>query len=1032
MKKLTTTLGILLLWVGAGMAQTITGTVTDENSGETIPGVNITVKGTTTGTSTDGNGDYQLQVSSLQDTLAFSFVGYQTQEVAVDGRTNIDIALEPQIYEADELVVSGYQTQRKVDVTGSITVVETEDLENSTSSNPVKSLQGRVPGMFVSTSGDPSGEATVRIRGVNTLNNNDPLYIIDGTPTKESAFDVLNPEDIESMQVLKDASSAAIYGSRASNGVIIVTTKQAAKDQLEFNYSSKVTSSRYINKPQLLNTRERARVQWQATVNDGLDPSNIQNAEYDWERNADGRAILNSITIPDYIAEGYPSSNTDWYDAITRPGTIQEHNLSMSTGGANGGAFLSLRYYENKYIAKFRGFEKISARINSSHEFLDGRLEIGENLTISNGIDKGYKGNRAYSRSIELRPILPVRTEDGSYSGPPTGAFVDGMNTVMRLDHNKWDRTDGVNIFGNIYANVSLLDELTLNTNIGLDWSKDKIRDIQRRYQTGFLNNPTNSLGHTKSENVNLNLNSTLQYELNLNKHNANLMAGIEYISNRYSRNSAIIEDFALEQLDYFIEDAGSGAQRVNGTRTGYSLLSYFGKINYAYNRKYLATITLRYDGSSRFGSNNRFAAFPSASVGWRLSNEKFINNNLSFVSNLKLRLGWGRTGNQAISNTARFAIYDVHYGADQFSYSPYHALNGTAYDLSGQDSGQLSSGFRKIQSGNENIKWETTTETNVGLDFGFFDQNITGSFDYFRRNTEDILISPAYIATQGEGGNRYVNGASVETNGFEVLLNYQNTIGALNYAITGNVGHYQDKITHLPPSVVDSYPGNSQKNILGHSMNANFGYVADGLFRSQAEVDQHAEQAGKGLGRIRYKDLNGDGVINTLDQKYLGSTSPDYQYGLNLSARYKNFSLSAFFQGIQGLTIWDARRRFTDFTMLWAGTNYGKRTLDAWTPENSDSNIPAVTLTDSNDEGRSSTYFLNNGSYLKLRQVRVSYTLNNITSLNSIQLFLLGENLLTIKDNAGSDALVSPDPENPGYNDPRTRKFSLGINLSF
>ena len=987
------------------------------------------IKGTSNGTSTNVKGSYQLNVESLQDTLVISFIGYQKKNVPINGRTKINVSLKPKVYQGKELVVSGYQIQRKVDLTGSVSVVETDEIKNSPTSNPIKALQGQAPGLFISTDGNPSGGAQVRIRGVSTLNNNDPLYVIDGVPTKSSAFEVLNPEDIESIQVLKDASSAAIYGARASNGVIIVTTKKADKNSLEFNYSSKITRSTYATKPQVLNAMERARVQWQATVNDGLDPANIQNADYDWTRNSDGTAVLNGITLPDKIAPGYPASNTNWFDVITRPGIIQEHNLSMSTGSENGGALLSLRYYKNRYIEKYRKFEKISARINSHHNFFDDILDIGENFTISNGLDKGYKATSPYSWALQIRPILPVRTSDGSYSGPPTGAFVDHPNPVMTLDYNKWDQSDAVNMFGNLYANVSILDNLEFKTNLGLDWSDTRVRDIQRTFHTGFISRSTNSLDDMKSQNINWDLNSTLEYKLNANKHRATFLAGTEAIKNTYSQNSTYREDFALEKLDYFIESAGSGKQNVAGMKTGYSLLSYFGKVNYSFNDKYLASATLRYDGSSRFGRNNRYGTFPSFSFGWRLSNENFIRDNFQFISNLKLRIGWGQTGNQEISNTARFGLYDTHYGEDAIAF---WSSNGTAYDLNGADSGPLPSGFRKIQSGNNNLKWESTTETNLGLDFGFLEQKLTGSIDYFKKNTNDILISPAYLAVKGEGGNTFANGASVETNGFEVALSYQNTVGDFNYSFSGNVGHYKDKITDLPANVVDSYPGNSEKTILGHSMNSIFGYVADGIFKSQEEVDKHADQPGKGIGRLRFKDLNGDGVINTLDQKYLGVSTPDYEYGLNFQAGYKNFNFRMFFQGVQGIEVYDSRKRFTDFTSLWAGTNYGKRTLDAWTSKNSDSTIPAVTLTDSNDEGRLSTYFIENGSYVKLRQVSVGYTLNNISVLNQMRIFVTGENLLTIKDTSGNDAFTSPDPENPGYAYPRPRKFTVGIDFSF
>lgn len=1029
MVRILTICGVLLLISSPLWGQSITGTVTDESSEETLPGVNVMVKGTSLGTSTDADGNYQLKVESLQDTLIFSFIGYEKQEVPIDGRTQIDVMLAPSVVEGEELVVSGYQIQRKVDLTGSISVVDTEDLENSTSSNPIQSLQGQVPGVFVSTDGNPAGNAEIRIRGVSTLNNNDPLYVIDGVPTKASAFDVLNPNDIESMQVLKDASASAIYGARASNGVIIVTTTQASANTFEVNYSSKITHSKYATKPSVLGAEGRARVQWQATINDGGNPDDIQTVDYDWERRPDGTAVLNSVNIPEYIVDGVPTANTNWFDEISRDGFIQDHNISISSGSERGGAVLSLRYYNNDYLLKDRNYEKVSARVNSYQTFRDGDIKIGQNLTIANGVDNGYNGTLPVWRALEVRPLLPVRTEDGNYAGPVTGAFVDDRNPRMILDYNRWDQRKEVNLFGNLYANVSLLENLTLNSNFGLDWGNSHNRDIQRTFSTGFKSRSTNSLQNFKGENLNWNFNTTLQYDFQRDIHVASFLGGVEATRNHYADNFSYREDFAVESLDYMVEDAGSGRQNVGGSRTGYSLLSYFGKINYTLDDTYLASATLRYDGSSRFGQNNRYGFFPSFSAGWRLSNEDFFQENISSVSELKLRASWGRTGNQEISNVARYTLYRTHYGESSIAFN---SSNGTAYDITGGDTGSLPAGFRRTQTGNSNLKWEETSEINAGVDFGFLEDKITGSFDYFTRTTSDILISPAYIAVRGEGGNQFVNGASVETNGLEMYLSFRDQIGSVNYSISGNVGHYKDKITDLPADVVDSYPGNSEKNILGQSMFSHFGYVTDGLFQNQQEVDAHAEQTGKGIGRIRYRDLNGDGVISPLDQKYLGSSAPDFEYGLNLQAGYKNFDLTVFFQGIQGAEVYNNFKNRTDFTSLWAGTNYGTRTLDAWTPQNTDSTIPAVTLTDSNNEGRLSTYFIDNGSYLKLRQLSLGYTLNNILSTREIRLFVSGENLLTIKDTSGIDAFTSPDPEDPSVAYPRPRNITLGLNISF
>lgn len=1007
-------------------ADKVSGIVTDEQ-GKPLSNISVAIKGTTVGVTTDTYGNYSLEVSMGQ-TIVYSSVGFIAQEIAFNGQKKINISLIVSSSKLEEVVAVGYQTQRKVDLTGAVSVVSIKDIQNSPTSNPIKSLQGLVPGMFISTNGNPTGEATVRIRGVSTLNNNDPLYIIDGVPTKSSAFQILSANDIESIQVLKDATSAAIYGARSSNGVIIVTTKQGSKNKTDISFSTRVTQSTYVTPPPVLNTEERARVQWQATINDGLNPDNIPYVTYDWTKNANGQAVLNGITIPAELAPGVPSANTNWFDAVTKKGFIQEHNISISTGGKNGGAFMSLGYLKDNYIAKFKTFEKISARINSHYDILEGKIKIGENLTITNGIDNGDPSTSVYSESLQLQPILPIRLNNGEYSGPINGNFVDHQNTLMQLDLNQWDQRNSLNLFGNVFANIALLKNLTLNTTFGIEHANLLNRDIQRTFSTGFISRTINSLRNTKSEYFNWNWNATLQYLLTSNKNKITFLAGTEAIKNNNTANSTYRENFALETLDYFVEGAGSGNQTVSGSASGFSLLSYFGKINYSFDNKYLLSATMRYDGSSRFGSNNRYGTFPAISAGWRLSEEKFIKDRLSFISDLKIRGGWGQTGNQEISNVARFGLYETYYGLGAL---PFTYDNGTAYDIAGGDSGPLASGFRRIQIGNDNLKWETTSETNIGIDFGLFNQKITGSFDYFNRKTSDILISPSYLGVQGEGGNQFVNGASVKNKGFEILLGYRNQVGAVNYSVTGNLGHYSDRIINLPISIVHSYPGNSEQTILGHSMNSIFGYVVDGIFQNQAEVDKSATQPGKGIGRIKYADLNGDGKINTLDQKYLGVSTPQYSYGLDIQSAYKGFSLRIFFQGVAGVAVNDERKQFSDFTDLWAGTNYGKRTLDAWTPSNPSSTIPAVTLSDNNNEGRTSTYFIVNGAYFKLREVSIGYLFKNIFNLKPVKLHITGENLLTIKDGSGKNAFTSPDPEDPGYGFPRPRNITIGLNFS-
>jgi TonB-linked SusC/RagA family outer membrane protein len=1020
---------------------TITGTVTDGQSSEPIPGVNVTIKGAPSmGAATDLNGNYSLNVRSLErDTLRFSYIGYQILEEPINGRTTVDVSLALATVRGQEIVVSGYQTQQRVDVTGSISSVDIDAaFGGRTVNNPIQALQGQAAGLYVTTSGDPSGADTqVRVRGGSTLNDNDPLYVIDGVPTKQSAFSVLNPNDIADIQILKDAPSSAIYGSRASNGVILITTKKAVGNTFSVNYSSNLSFSRINNRPELLNPTERAEVEFWANVYVGNNPDDIPVVDYDWERTGPGRFDyqINSVILPDELAPGVPANKegTDWFDVATRPGVIQEHSLSIAAGGERGGALFSGRIHDNQYIYKNRDFSKYQVRVNSHFDVIEGGgFTIGQNLSISTSKDRGLKSDLQDALSgRSLRPILPVYEDDGDFSGPPTGDFTDSENPLGLLTLDKDDVTRSTTVFGNVYANINLLQNLSWNSNFGIDWTDGINRNIARRYQWGFLSRNINYLENIDNNEFNWNLNSVLNYQLDLDDHSVTLLGGIEATENEEVWNLSRRDDFSLETVDFFVEGAASGNQSVNGARTGFSLLSFFTKADYAYQNRYLFSVTVRHDGSSKFAKENRFGTFPSFTVGWRINEESFMDD-VSFLSELKLRAGWGRTGNQGISNEARFDLYDVSYQGNPvimpwnsgFSYANY----GTAYSYSGADTGTLPSGFRKVQTGNPNLQWETTEEYNVGVDYSIHNDKIFGSLDYFMRNTFDILIEPDIISAVGEGGARFLNGASVEVKGFEVSTTFRDRIGDINYRITGNLGFFDDKITKLPADVVDSFTGNTEQTILGRSPNALFGYVADGLFRSQAEIDAHAVQPGKDLGRIRYKDLNGDGVINTLDQKYFGSATANIEYGVNLGLNYKNIDFNAFLQGVAKRDVMDHPRDNYEFVSSGSGTNYGKRILNAWTPTNSGSSIPAVTVNDDNNEFRTSTYFLANGSYAKLRSVTLGYTLSNFSFAKSLRLYVTWENLFTIK----APSFISEDPERPTYTFPRPQTLNFGVDIQF
>jgi TonB-linked SusC/RagA family outer membrane protein len=599
----------------------------------------------------------------------------------------------------------------------------------------------------------------------------------------------------------------------------------------------------------------------------------------------------------------------------------------------------------------------------------------------------------------------------------------------MLIDINQWDRNTSLQSLGNLFAQYRLTSKLQANARFGVDYRSGLNHDIQRRYQAGFLRRDVNSLTDVTADNADWTFNSTLNYAHEAGRHNVTLLGGFEAVSSSFSNLRTYREGFAIESQSYFVENAGTGLQAVGGDRGGYSLASFFGKADYDYADKYLATFTLREDGSSRFGQNYRYGLFPAVTLGWRLSKESFFPTN-GVLSDVKLRYGWGKTGNQEIANNAQYALYIPGYGDDK-TWGP---SNGTAYDIKGQDRGTLASGFFRTQTGNPDLRWETTIESNGGADLSLFGDRVSVSLDYFDRTTRDILISPAFIATIGNGGAQWQNGATMKTRGAEATARYEHAAGGLTFGIAANVSGYRDKITKLPESVVKSYPGNAAQNILGHSVSSIFGYVVQGIFQDQAEVTASATQPGKAVGRLRYEDLNGDGKIDALDQTWLGTRNPKVEYGFAPNVAYKGLALSLFVQGVAGSKIYNGIKTQTDFTSIFTGANFGTRVLRAWTPQNRGSTIPALSLANTNDETRSSTYFVEDGSYLKLREVVLSYTIPRRSLPRALapfaggRLFARGGNLLTRKGNT-----TLPDPEMLFFdNYPLPRSLTVGLDLSF
>lgn len=1016
--------------VASAQQVNVNGIVKDA-TGETVIGASVMVKGTKTGTVTDFDGKFHVECTPGA-TLVISYIGYQTQEVkAADG---MNVVLQEAANDLNEVVVTGYTTQRKADLTGAISVVSVDDIAKQNENNPIKALQGRVPGMNISADGSPSGTATVRIRGIGTLNNNDPLYIVDGIPTKAGMHE-LNGNDIESIQVLKDAASASIYGSRAANGVIIITTKKGKEGKIKVDFDGSIAVSTYAHKMKVLNAKEYGQVMWQAYVNDGMDPNtNGLGYRYDWGYNAQGTPVLNGVSMKKYLDDAgtTPAADTDWFDETTRTGVIQQYNVSVSNGSDKGSSFFSLGYYKNLGIIKTSDFNRFSARMNTEYKLLKNKmLTVGEHFTLNRTSEVQAPGG-FLQNVLQFNPSLPIYTEDGNYAGP-VGGYPDRYNPVAVLERNKDNRYTYWRMFGDAYLNLNPFKGFNIRTTFGLDYSQKQQRFFTYPVTEGNVANNKNGVEAKQEHWTKWMWNAVATYNMELGKNRIDLMAGMELNRQDDIYFSGYKEGFSILNPDYMWPDAGTTNPQAYGGGSGYSLVSFFGKANYNYADKYMASFTIRRDGSSRFGKNNRYATFPSVSAGWRINQENFLKK-ASWIDDLKIRASWGQTGNQEIDNLARYTLYVSNYGVNENGGQSY----GTSYDIAGTNGGStLASGFKRNQIGNDNIKWETTTQTDLGFDFAFFRNTLYGNFDWYFKKTKDILVNMPGIAVMGEGSSQWINAGEMENRGFEFNIGYRSqTHFGLKYDVTANISSYRNKITALPTTVAanGTFGGNGVKSVIGHPMGAQVGYVADGIFKSQEEIDNHATQEGAGLGRIRWKDLTGDGKITEADQTWIYNPVPDFTYGFNIYLEYKNFDFTAFFQGVQGVDIISDLKKETD---IWAGLNIGflnkgKRLLDAWSTTNPDSNVPALSLSDNNNEKRVSSYWVENGSYLKLRTIQFGYnfpqTIASKLAMQRLRMYVSAQNLFTIK----SSSFTGVDPENPNYGYPIPLNITFGLNVTF
>ena len=1005
----------------------ISGTVVDA-TGETVIGATVMEKGTSNGTITDFDGNFTIKVNE-GTILVISYIGYQTQEVAAHQGMKVTLKDDAEVLQ--EVVVTGYTTQRKADLTGAISTVSVDEMAKQNENNPMKALQGRVPGMNITADGNPSGAATVRIRGVGTLNDNDPLYIIDGVPTKAGMHE-LNGNDIESIQVLKDAASASIYGSRAANGVIIITTKKGKEGKVKVNFDGSIAASFYTNKIETMNASQWGRAYWQASVNDGVNPGNNNlGYNYDWSYDAKGNPVLNNMTMNMFLDENATvrAGDTDWFKEITRTGVIQQYNVSVSNGSEKGNSFFSIGYYDNKGTIKDSWFNRLSGRANADYKLIDDLVTIGENFTINRTKGVDAPGG-VLEHALEFNPNFPIYAENGKYA-QALGAYSERENPLSMISNAKDNEYTQWRMFGDVHLSITPFKNFMVRTTLGMDYTQKEQRFFTYPIANGKVMRTDSAVEDKQEHTMRWMWNAIATYNLEIGKHRGDAMIGTELNRMDYKMSSAKRYELAILNTDYMWPSAGAGRQLAEGFGEGFSLLSFFGKVNYTYDDKYLASVTIRRDGSSRFGTNNQYGTFPSVSAGWRISQEKFMEGTRGWLDNLKLRYSWGQTGNQEISNTARYTLYKSVVSTGLWG----SGQAGSSYDIAGTNGGyDLPNGYVRNQRGNDDIKWETTTQNNIGLDFGILRNEIYGSFDWYSKKTTDILLLMEGIAAMGEGSGQWINAGEVKNNGWELTVGYRHSLSNdFSWDISGNISKYVNEITKLPETVAANgkYGGNGVKSVVGHAMFSQVGYIYDGIFKSQEEIDNHAIQEGAGLGRIRYKDLNGDGRITEEDQDWIYDPTPAF------TLQYKNWDLTMFWQGVQGVDV-DCRgyKSQTDF---WANSainvpylNKGVRLLDAWSPSNPGSDIPALTTSDTNNEGRVSSYYIENGSYAKLRTIQLGYNMpKQVTDklrLDRIRFYASAQNLLTIK----SSKFTGADPENPGFNYPIPLNLTFGLNVSF
>jgi TonB-linked SusC/RagA family outer membrane protein len=988
---------------------TITGMVVDSATRQPIAGVNVVIEGTRLGTISRDDGTFTIVgVPAGTHTVRARRIGYASVPVVVsvaDGSSvAVAFALEKRAAVLDEVVVVGYTTQRKASITGAVAAVDMADLESRRVPDVAQALQGQVAGVTVTQStGAPGEEVSIRIRGEGTIGNNSPLFIVDGIPSRDISF--LNPADVQSMTVLKDASAASIYGSRASAGVIVITTKTGQSGKSSFDLSYYTGIQRATHLPTMLNSTQYMNKVEEAWNNSGYTGTNPYTAD----------KLRTDL------------ANTNWLDELFTSGKSQ--NLQLTASGGND----KLQYLMSGGLNKQDGiivyandrYQRLNFRTNINAA-LSERFNVGTNLLLSyaNQDKLSSKGDApGIIRHALIRPpVIGVLKDpsDPTYSAADPFTDLPFFATPWDNNNNRYefganpvalayfanDKRDNFKTFGNVFAEYALLPALKFRSNLGLDLNLRHNKALNQNFGddngggsaldqgTGRQNRPT-GLNEDRGQETTVTWNNTLNYARESEKHDLSALVGSEYIDNYSSSIGASRQrfDYVRENFQY-LNYGGTADQNNAGSASEWKLFSMFTSATYMFDTRYMVTGTFRADASSRFAENNKWGYFPSVSAGWRISNESFMRN-VGWLSDLKLRASTGKLGNQEIDNYAFLTL--LRRSGDQYLISRY---------------------------GNPDLKWETTMQNDIGLDVGMLSNKLYLSVDYFVKKTSDILLPISLPSIVGNVSPTIVNAGEVSNKGFELALSFKNNRGAFNYGINGNVATVTNMVEKLHPNL-PSIVGDVSRTEAGHPLGAFYGYVMEGIYQNQAEINTYLfgtlNPADK-PGDIKFRDLNGDGVINDNDRTFIGNPIPKLSYGLNLSADHRRFDLVLFFQGVGGVDKYNDGKQITDYDSR--PFNHSTAVLGAWNGEGTSNTIPRTTFND-NGSSKKSSIFVEDASYFRLKNIEVGYNLSPVR-----RFYVSGQNLWTVTNYTGLDPESTDILDRGTY--PQAKAFLFGINAKF